>query len=99
MTENNVSVEKIQQGIDYLEGEFMKPLVDIGNSIIETYQDLNKVLKSDAIDKLIAEQKTKLEQIQTDLKKICDKAKTSMDDSSSVIKQNQQNIDSVLENA
>ena len=98
MSEFNVSVTSIQGGIDYLEAEFMNPLVKVGEQLIDEYQQLNKVLQSQQINALIREQQTKLDNLKNDLKAICDKARTSMDDSSKVISQNQNNIDSTLGN-
>ncbi len=98
MSEFNVSVTSIQGGIDYLEAEFMNPLVKVGEQLIDEYQQLNKVLQSQQINALIREQQSKLDNIKNDLKAICDKARTSMDDSSKVISQNQNNIDSTLGN-
>ena len=93
---NNVSVTSIQQGIDYLESEFMNPLVLVGEQLIDEYQELNRVLQSQAINALIREQQSKLDTLKNDLKAICDKARVSMDDSSKVIQQNQSNIDSTM---
>ena len=95
---NNVSVTKIQEGIDYLEAEFMNPLVMVGEQLIDEYQMLNRVLQSQAINALIREQQSKLDTLKNDLKAICDKARVSMDDSSKVIQANQTNIDSTLGN-
>ena len=96
MNNNNVSVSKIQAGIDYLEQEFMNPLVMVGEQLIDEYQMLNRVLQSQQINALIREQQSKLDTLKNDLKAICDKARVSMDDSSKVIQQNQSNIDSTL---
>ena len=98
MNNYNVSVKSIQQGIDYLETEFMNPLVLVGEQLIDEYQELNRVLQSQQINALIREQQTKLDALKNDLKAICDKARVSMDDSSKVIQQNQSNIDSTLGN-
>ena len=97
-TDYNVSVDKIQQGIEYLESEFMAPLTKIGVQLIDEYKDLNGVLQSDAINSLIAEQQGKLDDIQKELTEICNKAKAAMDDSSKVIGENQGNIDDTLSN-
>ena len=96
MNYNNVSVTSIQAGIDYLETEFMNPLVLVGEQLIDEYQELNRVLQSQAINALIREQQSKLDTLKNDLKAICDKARVSMDDSSKVIQQNQSNIDSTM---
>ena len=95
-TEFNVSVEKIQEGIDYLESEFMSPLTKVGLDLLDEYKDLNSVLQSEAINSLIKEQQEKLDEIRTDLTDICNKAKSAMDDSSKVIGTNQGNIDDTL---
>lgn len=94
----NVSVTSIQDGITYLEDQFMKPLVKVGQDLIDEYTIANKSLKSDAIDKLIKEQQNKLDEIQRQLTDICNRAKSSMDDSSKVIAQNQDAIDETLAN-
>ena len=96
--ENNVSVQKIQQGIEYLESEFMVPLTKVGGQLIDQYKDLNTVLNSETINRLIAEQENKLDDLQKDLRDICNKAKTAMDDSSKIINENQVNIDDTLSN-
>ncbi len=96
--EFNVSVEKIQQGIEYLESEFMVPLTKVGGQLIDEYRELNNVLQSDAINSLIQEQQSKLDELQADLTDICNKAKSAMDDSSKVIGENQTNIDETLSN-
>ena len=93
---NNVSVEKIQQGIEYLESEFMVPLTKVGGQLIEHYKDLNTVLESETINNLIKEQQNKLDELQVELKGICDRAKTTMDDSSNVIKESQVEIDETI---
>ena len=98
VAENNVSVQKIQEGIDYLESEFMVPLTKVGGQLIDQYKDLNTVLNSETINRLIAEQENKLDELQADLKDICNKAKTTMDDSSKIINENQVNIDDTLSN-
>lgn len=95
---SNVSVEKIQEGIDYLQESFMKPLVSTGQNIIDDYEMLNKYLHSEKIDVLIKEQKDKLDEIKRELETICNKAKGQMEDSSKRIKQNVANIDSNLGN-
>ncbi len=97
-TEYNVSVDKIQQGIEYLESEFMAPLTKVGAQLIDEYKELNGVLQSDAINSLVAEQQAKLDEIQNDLTDICNKARSAMDDSSKVIGENQENIDDTLSN-
>ena len=35
MAEYNVSVEKIKQGIEYLESEFTNPLIKVGTQLID----------------------------------------------------------------
>lgn len=94
--ENNVSVQKIQEGIEYLEEEFMAPLVKVGTQLIDEYKELNAVLQSETIDRLIQEQQSKLDELQNDLTDICNKASAAMDDSSKVIGENQANIDDTL---
>ena len=96
--ENNVSVEKINAGIDYLESEFMNPLVMVGEDLIENYTTLNQSLQSETINGLIKEQQTKLDELKSELSTICNKAKGQMEDSSNIIQQNQANIDSNLGN-
>lgn len=97
--QNNVSVQKIQEGIEYLESEFMVPLTKVGAQLIDHYKVLNNnYLKSDTINKLIGEQENKLDELQNDLRDICNKAKTTMDDSSKIINENQVNIDDTLSN-
>ena len=95
---NNVSVEKIQEGIDYLQDQFMKPLVNVGEQLLEDYKSLNSVLKSSTIDELIVEQQNKLDSINDELNKICAKAKGEMEDSRTVISQNISDMDSTLGN-
>lgn len=96
--ENNVSVEKIQAGIDYLESEFMNPLVRVGEELIDNYTAMNRSLQSETIDALIIEQQSKLDELKNELSSICKKAKGQMEDSSNIIQQNQANIDSDLGN-
>ena len=64
---NNVSVTSIRQGIDYLESQFMNPLVMVGEQLIDEYQELNRVLQSQAINALIREQQNKLDSLKNDL--------------------------------
>ena len=94
--ENNVSVEKIQAGIDYLESQFMKPLVTVGEELIDNYKALNQSLQSETINQLIQEQQSKLDELKNELSTICNKAKGQMEDSSNIIQQNQANIDNDL---
>ena len=96
--ENNVSVAKIQAGIDYLESEFMRPLVMVGEELIEDYKAMNQSLQSETINALIREQQSKLDELKNELSTICNKAKGQMEDSSNIIQQNQANIDSDLGN-
>ena len=98
MNEYNVSVEKIKQGIEYLETEFTNPLVKVGTDLIDQYKDLNSVLRSETIDNIIKEQQSKLDELQAELKRISEKAQSTMDDSSRVIGENQSNIDETLGN-
>jgi len=94
----NVSVEKIQEGISYFQEEFTNPLVKVGEQLIDQYTDLNKVLQSEAIDRIIKDQQTKLGELQAELKRISEKAQSTMDDSSREITENQANIDETLAN-
>lgn len=96
MAEYNVSVEKIKQGIEYLESEFTNPLIKVGTELIDQYKDLNSVLRSETIDNIIKEQQNKLDELQAELKRISEKAQSAMDDSSRVIGENQNNIDETL---
>lgn len=96
MAEYNVSVEKIKQGIEYLESEFTNPLIKVGTQLIDQYKDLNTVLNSETINNLIKEQQQKLDELQSELKRISEKAQSAMDDSSRVIGENQNNIDETL---
>ena len=96
MAEHNVSVEKIRQGIQYLEDEFTNPLMKVGAQLIEQYKDLNAVLNSETIKNLIEEQQNKLDELQSELESISKKAQSAMDDSSRVVKENQANIDETL---
>lgn len=98
MADFNVSVEKIKQGIEYLETEFTNPLVKVGTDLIDQYKDLNSVLRSETIDNIIKEQQNKLDELQAELKRISEKAQSTMDDSSRVIGENQSNIDETLGN-
>ena len=98
MAEYNVSVEKIKQGIQYIEEEFTNPLVKVGTQLIDQYKDLNAVLRSETIDNIIKEQQNKLDELQAELKRISEKAQSAMDDSSRVIGENQSNIDETLGN-
>ena len=95
---NNVSVEKIQEGIDYLQDEFMRPLTAVGEELIEDYKVLNQSLQSEVINRLIVEQQNKLDSLKEELANICAKAKGEMEDSRSVISQNVSEIDDVLGN-
>ena len=80
MAEYNVSVEKIKQGIQYLEEEFTNPLIKVGTQLIDQYKDLNTVLRSETIDNIIKEQQNKLDELQAELKRISEKAQSAMDD-------------------
>ena len=96
MAEYNVSVVKIKEGIEYLESEFTNPLIKVGTELIDQYKDLNSVLRSETIDNIIKEQQAKLDELQNELKRISEKAQSTMDDSSRVIGENQNNIDETL---
>ena len=98
MAEYNVSVVKIKEGIEYLESEFTNPLIKVGTELIDQYKDLNSVLRSETIDNIIKEQQNKLDELQAELKRISEKAQSTMDDSSRVIGENQSNIDETLGN-
>lgn len=93
MEEHNVSVEKIEDGIRYLEEDFMRPIVDMGELLIEDYKKLKGGLNDDGtIDQLILNQETALNEIKNEITAICNKARESMEDSNTVIKNNQETI-------
>lgn len=94
---NNVSVEKIQAGIDYLESEFMAPLINVGETLIDDFKIFNQHLGSDVIDAAIEELREKLDNTCEELSNICKKAKGEMEDSSETIEQRQAEIESNLE--
>ena len=96
MSTNVVSVEKIQEGIDYLENQFMNPLIKVGEQLIDEYRMLNQSLQSEEVDNLIARQQEELDKLRTDLESICEKAKSAMDDSQVTIQKNQANLNDTL---
>ena len=96
MNDKNVSVKNIQEGIDYLQDQFMKPLVLVGETLIDEYRILNQSLVNQDIDRLIQEQQQKLDRLKNDLNAICEKAKTQMGESSEVVSHEQAGIDNTL---
>ena len=95
---SNVSVEKIRQGIQYLEDEFMNPVVSTGEQVMDEYTALNQSLNSEQIATLIRDQQARLESLKSELKQICNNAITSIEQSNSIIKNNQTSIDDELSN-
>ena len=96
MNDKNVSVKNIQEGIDYLQDQFMKPLVLVGETLIDEYRILNQSLVNQDIDRLIQEQQNKLDNLKNDLNAICERAKTQMGESSEVVSAEQSGIDNTL---
>lgn len=98
MNNSNVSISKIDEGIEALEEQFMLPLERVGQDLIDNYKQLNEVLDSDRIRAIIVEQQAKLDSLKSELKSICLKAKGQWENSVDVISNNQNVIDDELSN-
>lgn len=96
MNDKNVSVKNIQEGIDYLQDQFAKPLVLVGETLIDEYRILNQSLINQDIDRLIQDQQNRLDKFKNDLNAICERAKNQMGESSDIVSHEQAEIDNTL---
>lgn len=84
----SVTQTNINESIDYLKREFMKPLKITGEELIDEYRNLNMVLKNPGIDAAIADQQKKLNEMENDLNSICEKAGVRMEESAATVGKN-----------
>lgn len=95
----NVSAIEIENGINYMETNFMNKLETIGQDLIDNYRSANASLKSEAIDQIIAEQVATLDAIRTEFDAILQIARGNMGESLETIQSCQATINSSLEQA
>ncbi len=92
----NVSVEAINDGIDFLEQEFLNPVLKRGENTIMEYEHLNQNLKSVEIDRIIADQKNRLEECKTEFQRIIAEARDAMGVSAQVVQANTEETEANL---
>ena len=79
MDNKNVSVDNIEETIDYIKEHFMKQLENTGESVIKEYENLKtNGMVNQQIDVQIDEQKQRLAQIREKLNEITERARARM---------------------
>lgn len=93
MDNKNVSVDNIEETIDYIKEHFMKQLENTGESVIKEYENLKtNGMVNQQIDVQIDEQKQRLAQIREKLNEITEKARARMTQSSQDIASEQRKL-------
>ncbi len=98
MDNRNVSTQGIEEGINYLEKEFIGNLDDNVTSIIDSYSSLQQqgILSSQNIDDLTIGIKKRITQLQTNFTALADRLKRGMVESSETIAANRAEIENQM---
>ena len=98
MDNKNVSTQGIEEGINYLEREFIGKLDEQIADIINSYDTLKAqgILSSENIDNLTAGIKAKIDKLQTDFTALADRLKKGMLESSETITANRTEIENEM---
>lgn len=98
MDNKNVSTISIQEGIDFLENQFIAKLDDNVQKIIDSYSKFSQqgILSSANIDDSIKEIKFKIRDLQHEFDQLAQKIKVSMSQSSENITTSRSNIENIL---
>lgn len=92
-----VSAIGIEEGINYLQSQFIAQLDENVNEVIEQYKSLQAgALSSQNIDVLVAGINSQVTKLQSDFDDLASKIKTSMSQSTEAVTQGQANIESTL---
>ena len=92
-----VSAIGIEEGINYLQSQFIAQLDENVNEVIEQYKSLQAgALSSQNIDGLVAGINSQVTKLQSDFDDLASKIKTSMSQSTEAVTQGQANIESTL---
>ncbi len=94
-----VSVETLNETVDYLQTGFLKPLQDAGDLIQDVYIALGqRALINTDINRILEEQNNKFNALKESLDSICIKAKNAIQTSGDIISSEQQRINDTLGN-
>ena len=92
-----VSAIGIEEGISYLQTQFISQLDESVNEVVEQYKSLQAgALSSQNIDTLVAGINSQVTKLQSDFDELAAKLKTSMSQSTEAITQGQANIENTL---
>ena len=89
----NVSTSAIDDAIEYIQEDFIQPLIKVGENIVGEYEKANESLQSESITRSIRAQRFRIGELKRDLEAIFTKARQSAEESNDTIKKNQANID------
>lgn len=94
----NVSTQGIEDGVNYLEREFISKLDDEVSEIINTYSNLQSqgILSSQNIDSLTTGIKGKITELQTNFSALADRLKHGMIESSEQIQASRTEIENQM---
>ncbi len=94
----NVSVDNIEESIEYIREHFMKPLEATGESIIREYENLQTTkLVNEQIRNQIDDQKKRLADIREKLNQISEDSRNRMIQSSETIAYNQRKLNEQMD--
>ncbi len=98
MNNKNVSAIGIEEGINYLDKEFIAKLDENVDEILKSYSSFTEqgILSSANVDMLISEIKSKITTLQNDYDQLAQQIRTSMSQSSETITMNRSNIENTL---
>ena len=91
-----VSVSELDNSIEFIHNQFMIPLENAGQSLIDQYKKVNTDLKSEEIDVLIKAQQDKLDSLRDSLNNIAKEFRESLTQSSDTILNEQNEINNIL---
>ena len=91
-----VSVSELDNTIEFIHTQFMKPLETVGQSLIDQYKAVNTHLKSEEIDSLIQAQQKKLDSLREALNNIATEFRKSLTQSSDTVLNEQSEINDIL---
>lgn len=92
-----VSVEKLNEIVDFLQTGFLKPIQETGDIIQDVYTALGqKALINADINRILEEQNNKFNTLKENLDSICNKARNAIQASGDIILNEQQKINDTL---
>ena len=90
--EKRASAQAIVDSVEYLENEFLKPLVRAGEELVDASVKVRTSLQHPSIDGILMKNQSILETNIAELKKIIENAKVEMAESSHVVEQSIEEI-------